>query len=103
MKKKVVKKDVKDVKEIENEKSKAIEREIEKIILTDLQADEQLDIARYVPQYPNDLVMNILHSLQKDKGYIENIKFATAGGKISICNNKAKITYRGELYLDTLQ
>ena len=100
MKKKVAKK---DVKEIENEKPKMLEREIEKIILTDLQASDQLDVERYVPQYPNDLVMNILHSLQKDKGCIEDIKFATAGGKITICNNKAKITYRGELYLDTLQ
>lgn len=99
MKKKIAKK---AVKEVENEKTKEIEKEIEKIILTDLQASDQLDIEKYVPQYPNDLVMNILHSLQKDKGCIENIKFATAGGKIIICNNKAKITYRGELYLDTL-
>lgn len=99
MKKKVAKK---DVKETENEKTKDLEREIEKIILIDLQASDELDIEKYVPQYPNDLVMNILHSLQKDKGFIENIKFATAGGKITICNNKAKITYRGELYLDTL-
>jgi hypothetical protein len=100
MKKKVSKK---AVKEVENEKGKDLEKEIEKIILTDLQVSDQLDIEKYVPQYPNDLVMSILHSLQKDKGCIENIKFATAGGKIIICNNKAKITYRGEMYLDTLQ
>jgi hypothetical protein len=100
MKKKVAKK---DAKETENENTKALEREIEKTILTDLQASDQLDIEKYVPQYPNDLVMNILHSLQKDKGCIENVKFATAGGKIIICNNKATVTYRGELYLDTLQ
>lgn len=100
MKKKVAKK---DVKEIESEKTKEIEKEIEKVILTDLQASDQLNIEKYVPQYPNDLVMNILHSLQKDKGCIENVKFATAGGKIIICNNKATITYRGEVYLETLR
>lgn len=100
MKKKAAKN---NAKEIENEKPKTLEREIEKIILTDLQAGYELDIERYVPQYPNDLVMNILHSLQKDKGCIEDIKFATAGGKIIICNNKAKVTYRGEQYLDKLQ
>jgi hypothetical protein len=99
MKKKVAKI---DVKEIENEKAKALEREIEKILLTDLQAGEELDIERYTQQYPKDLVMNILHSLQKDKACIENIKFATAGGKIIICNHKADITYRGERYLETL-
>lgn len=99
MKKKVAKK---VVKEIENENTKALEREIEKTILIDLQASDQLDMERYVPKYPNDLVMNILHSLQKDKGCIENIKFATAGGKIIICNNNAKVTYRGEVYLETL-
>ncbi|SHJ30762.1 hypothetical protein SAMN02745163_01729 [Clostridium cavendishii DSM 21758] len=99
MKKKVAKK---DSKEIELEKAKLLELEIEKIILTDLQETEELDISRYIPKYPNDLVMNILHSLQKDKGCIENIKFATAGGKITIYDNKAKITFRGERYLNTL-
>jgi hypothetical protein len=99
MKKKVAKK---VVKEIENENTKALEREIEKTILIDLQASDQLNIEKYVPLYPNDLVMNILHSLQKDKGCIENVKFATAGGKIIVCNNKATITYRGEVYLETL-
>lgn len=100
MKKKVVKKDVID---IELEKAKALEIEIEKEILTELQEFEELDISSYIPKYPSDLVMNILHALQKDKGCIENIKFATAGGKITIYDNKAKITYRGERYLNTLQ
>lgn len=92
-----------DVKEIENEKAKLLEKEIEKVILTDLQESEHLDIEKYVQQYSNDLVMNILHALQKDKGCIENIKFATTGGKITIYNNKAKLTHRGEMYLDKLQ
>jgi hypothetical protein len=101
MKKKVAKKDVIDV---ELEKAKALQVEIEKAILTDLLEFEELDMSSYIPKYPNDLVMNILHSLQKDKGYIENIKFAAAGGKIVIINNNnAKITFRGEHYLDTLQ
>jgi hypothetical protein len=100
MKKKVAKI---DIKEIENEKAKALEKEIEKMILTHLQTYEELDIELFIQQYPKDLVMNILHSLQKDKACIEDIKFATAGGKIIICNDKAKITYRGELYLDALQ
>jgi len=97
------KKASKDVKEIEKEDPKALEREIEKKILTDLETSDQLDMERYVPQYPNDLVMNILHSLQKDKGCIEEIKFAAAGGKVILCNNKAKLTYRGEQYLEKLK
>ena len=100
MKKKVNKK---NVKEIEPEKGKELEKEIEVIILTDLQNGEPLDLSRYIPQYDNDLVMNILHSLEKEKGCIENIKFAVGGGKITIYDNKARITYRGERYLDKLQ
>lgn len=100
MKKKSVKN---NIKEIESEKPKELEREIEKTILTDLQAGYPLDIERYVPQYPKDLVMNILHSLQKDKGCIEDILFSVAGGKVIIRNNKAKVTYRGEQYLNKLQ
>lgn len=100
MKKKVNKKASVDT---ELEKAKALELEIEKIILTDLMETEELDIAKYIPKYPDDLVMNILHSLEKDKGCIENIKFATAAGKITIYDNKAKITYRGQRYLDNLK
>lgn len=100
LKKKV---DKKNVKAIEPDKGKELEKEIEIRILTDLQKGDQLEISRYIPQYDNDLVMNILHSLEKDKGCIENIKFAVGGGKISIYDNKAKITYRGEIYLGKLQ
>lgn len=101
MKKKLTKKDIPD---LELEKSKALEVEIEKVILSDLDNFEELDMESYIPKYPNELVMSILHSLQKDKGYIENIMFAVAGGKISIYNNtKARITFRGQTYLNSLQ
>lgn len=103
-KKKQSQKEIEKEKQIqlEKEKEREIERTIEKEVLTDLQEGMPFEMTRYIPKYPSELFMNIVHSLQKDKGYIENIKFATGGGKLTGKDNKAKITYMGEEYLNTL-